>query len=58
MVYGVCNDKTACNEIDQHNKSSEYQAYVGISDFEIGYLWMFIICHAHMVINSSAPNKP
>jgi len=58
MMYGICNDKPTCNKINQHNKSSEYQADISISHLQVGYSGMLFISHAHMVINGSAPNEP
>jgi hypothetical protein len=58
MMYGIRNDKTTSNKIDQHNKSSEYQTDISISHLQVGYSGMFFISHAHMVINGSTPNKP
>jgi hypothetical protein len=44
MMNGIRNNKTTSNKIDQHNKSSEYQANISISNLEIGYFGMLFIC--------------
>ena len=43
MVYGVGNDETTGDEIDQHDERANQQTDVGVTHTQSGHVWLAII---------------
>ena len=58
MMYGVGNDETTGDEIDQHDERANQQTDVGVTHTQSGHVWLAMISQAYPMIHCPRPNEP